>query len=127
VLAQTHQAAARAAIGLNPNLKWTVPGPKSELWVDNYAIARNAPDVDAAYDFLAYQLQPEIQISETKYLGFPAALDGLRSMMGTDVPNVSLIFGGKDLDFTKLTSFVVNPETIGIYLQVQTEIRAAAG
>jgi spermidine/putrescine transport system substrate-binding protein len=127
VLAQTHQSAARAAITLNPTLKWVVPGPVSELWVDNYAIARSAPNLDQVYDFLAYQLRPDVQVRETEYLGFPAALAGLRARIGPDVPNADLIFGGKNLDFQKLTSFVVNPETIGIYLQMQTEIQAAAG
>ncbi len=64
VLAQTNQGKARAIIGLNPKLKWAVPGPWSELWVDNYAIVKNAPDLDQAYDFLNYQLQPEVQLAE---------------------------------------------------------------
>lgn len=127
VLAQTNQGTARAAIGLNPKLKWAVPGPFSELWVDNYALVKNAPDLDQAYDFLAYQLQPEVQLSETTYIGFPAALAGLRDKIGSDVKNADLIFGGKNLDFKKLTSFVVDPATIGVYLQTQTEIQAAAG
>jgi spermidine/putrescine transport system substrate-binding protein len=127
VLAQTHQAGARAAIMLNPRLKWVVPGPLSELWVDNYAIAKHAPHVDDAYGFLAYQLRPDVQVAETRYLGFPAAIAGLRDKIGPDVHDADLIFGGKGLDFSKLTSFVVNPETIGVYLQMQTEIRAAAG
>lgn len=127
VLAQTNQGTARAAIGLNPRLKWVVPGPFSELWVDNYAIVKKAPNLDQAYDFLAYQLQPEVQLSETKYIGFPAALKGLRDKVPADTKNADLIFGGKDLDFKRLTSFVVNPATIGTYIQVQTEIQAAAG
>jgi spermidine/putrescine transport system substrate-binding protein len=126
-LAQTNNGTARAIIGLNPKLKWVVPGPFSELWVDNYAIPKDAPNLDQAYDFLAYQLQPEVQLAETQYVGFPAALAGLKEKLPADTKNIDLIFGGKDLDFKKLTSFVVNPETIGTYLQVQTEIQAAAG
>lgn len=127
VLAQTNQGSARQAIQLNPKLKWVVPGPLSELWVDNYAITATAPNLEQAYDFLAYQLKPEVQLSETQYIGFPAALAGLRDKLPADVKDADLIFGGKGLDFTKLTSFVVNPATIGVYLQVQTEIQAAAG
>lgn len=127
VLATTNNGTARAAIALNPRLRWVVPGPFSELWVDNYAIPKGAPNLDQVYDFLAYQLQPAVQIEETGYIGFPAALAGLKEKLPADTKNVDLIFGGKDLDFTKLTSFVVNPETIGTYLQVQNEIQAAAG
>ena len=127
VMAQTNQGKARAIIGLNPKLKWAVPGPFSELWVDNYAVVKGAPNLDQAYDFLSFVLQPDIQLSETNYIGFPEAVAGLRQKIGADVPNADLIFGGKDLDFSKLTSFVVNPATIGTYSQVQQEIQAAAG
>lgn len=127
VLAQTNQGTARAAIGLNPKLKFVVPGPMSELWVDNYAIPAKAPNLDQVYDFLSYQLEPDVQLSETQYIGFPAALAGLREKLPADTKNADLIFGGKDLDFTKLTSFVVDPATIGVYLEVQAEIQAAAG
>ena len=127
VLAECNQAAARRAIMQNPKLKWVVPAPHSELWVDSYAISANAPNLDQAYDFLAYQLRPEVQLSETEYLGFPAALAGLREKISATTPHGDLIFGGKDVDFAALTSFVVNPATISTYLQMQTEIQAAAG
>src|SRR6185437_9205036 len=42
VLAQANQAAARGAIQQNPKLKWVVPGPHSEIWVDSYSIAAQA-------------------------------------------------------------------------------------
>jgi spermidine/putrescine transport system substrate-binding protein len=54
VVAQANQAAARGAIQQNPKLKWVVPGPRSEIWVDNYAIAAKAENVDHAYDFLSF-------------------------------------------------------------------------
>ena len=38
-----------------------------------------------------------------------------------------MIFGGDKVDFDSLTSFIVNPETIGVYQQMQTEVQAAAG
>jgi spermidine/putrescine transport system substrate-binding protein len=127
VMAQTNQGRARTIIGLNPKLKWAVPGPWSELWVDNYAIVKGAPDLDQAYDFLGYQLQPDVQLTETQYIGFPAALAGLKDKLPAETKNADLIFGGSHVDFSKLTSFVVNPETIGVYTQVQSEIQAAAG
>ena len=85
VLAETNQGTARAAITLNPKLKWAVPGPFSELWVDNYAIVKSAPNIDQAYDFLSFVLQPDIQLLETKYIGFPAMGTkglGIVSVMG---------------------------------------------
>jgi len=127
VLAQANQAAARGAIQQNPKLKWLVPGPRSEIWVDSYAIAAKAENVDEAYGFLSFFLQPDIQVKETEYLGYPAAITGLRTKISSDVKNADLIFGGSNVDFASLTSFIVNPATIGIYQEMQTQVMAAAG
>ncbi|MEW6436585.1 MAG: spermidine/putrescine ABC transporter substrate-binding protein [Pseudomonadota bacterium] len=126
VMAQSNQSVARTALMLNPKLHWVVPKPMSEIWVDCYAIARNAPHVDAAYEFLSYQLRPDVQLQETVAIGFPAALAGLRDKVEPGVAHFDMIFGGKNLDIGKLTSFVVNPKTIGVYLQTQLELQAAA-
>lgn len=127
VLAQANQAAARGAIQQNPKLKWVVPGPTSEIWIDNYAIAAKAGNIDQAYDFLNFFLSPDIQVKETEYLGYPAAIAGLQAKLSRDTKNADLIFGGPGVDFTKLVSFIVNPATIGVYQDVQTQVMAAAG
>ena len=127
VLAQANQAAARGALAQNPKLKWVVPGPRSEIWVDSYAIAGKAENPDEAYDFLKFFLQPDIQVKETEYLGYPAAIAGLRQKISPSVKLADMIFGGDKVDFDSLTSFIVNPETIGVYQQMQTEVQAAAG
>jgi spermidine/putrescine transport system substrate-binding protein len=127
VLALANQAAARNAIKLNPKLKWVVPGPTSELWVDSFSIAKGSPNVDRAYQFLAYQLTPTVQVNETVYLGYPASLKGLKDKLPASVDNADLIFGGADVDFDKLTSFVLNPKTFPTFQDVQTKVQAAAG
>lgn len=126
VLATTDQGTARRAIAMKPGLKWVLPAPVTELWIDNYVIVKNAPNRDMAYAFLTYQLQPEVQVAATGYIGFPAPLEGLRGRLGTDLADADMIFGGSVIDFSKVSSFVVNPDTIGTYMRVQTEIQAAA-
>jgi len=127
VLALANQAYARSAIKLNPKLKWVVPGPTSELWVDSFAIAKGAPDLERAYQFLQYQLTPTVQVNETVYLGYPASLDGLKDRLPSNVDNRDLIFGGSDVDLSKLTTFVVNPDTYPTFQDVQNKVQAAAG
>lgn len=127
VLAQANQAAARGAIQQNPRLKWVVPGPWSEIWVDSYAIAAKAENVDEAYAFLNFFLTPDVQVKETEYLGYPAAIAGLQGKLSADTKNADLIFGGAGLDFSKLTSYIVNPDTVDAYQDVQNQVQAAAG
>ncbi|GAB3395942.1 extracellular solute-binding protein [Humibacter soli] len=127
VMAQANQAAARNAILLNPKLKWVVPGPTSELWVDSFSIAKGAPDVERAYQFLRYQLTPTVQVNETVYLGYPASLNGLKDKLPSGVKQADLIFGGTGVDFDKLSSFVVNPDTYPAFQDIQNKVQAAAG
>jgi spermidine/putrescine transport system substrate-binding protein len=125
-LSYCDQALARAAITQNPKLKWVVPGPISELWVDSYVITKKAPNADAAYAFLNFQLQPAHQIADTEFLGYPTVLPGLRGKLKKSTKQVDLIFGGKGVDLDKLTSFVLKPQTAGLYTKLLNEIKAAA-
>jgi spermidine/putrescine transport system substrate-binding protein len=127
VMAQANQAYARNAILLNPKLKWVVPGPTSELWVDSFAIAKGSPNVDRAYQFLDYQLTPTVQVNETVYLGYPASLKDLKSKLPSNVKQADLIFGGAGVDLDKLTSFVVDPATYPTFQDIQNQVQAAAG
>ncbi|WP_433559084.1 polyamine ABC transporter substrate-binding protein [Pseudonocardia xinjiangensis] len=124
VLAIHDQAGARRAIEQNPALRWSVPGPTSQLWVDSYAIPKDAPHLDAVYSFLNYELTEKAQITDTRFLGYPTALAGLRGKLPPGIDNVDLIFGGAGVDLSKLTTFVVNPDTIPVYQEIQTELHA---
>jgi spermidine/putrescine transport system substrate-binding protein len=127
VMAQANQTAARGAMLQNPKLKWVVPGPHSEIWVDSYAVAANAPNLDAAYAFLNFFLSPDVQVKETAYTGYPAATAGLVNKLGADVKLPEMIFGGPGVDFSALTAYVVNPATAAVYQDVQNQVQAAAG
>ena len=50
--------------------------PKSELILDNYTIPTHAPDVDQAYSFINYMLEPAHQVADCTYLGYPLLLPG---------------------------------------------------
>jgi spermidine/putrescine transport system substrate-binding protein len=126
VLSYNDQGLARIALEQNKKLKFVVPGPISELWVDSYVLTAHAPNVDTAYKFLNFQLQPAHQIADTEFLGYPTVLPGLRSKLAKSTKQVDLIFGGKGVDLDKLTSFVLKPQTTELYTQLLNEIKAAA-
>jgi len=121
------QGMARTAMLQNPKLKWVLPEPFSELWVDSYTIVAGSAHTDLAYDFINWQLEPEHELVSTEYIGYPAAVKGLEDKINPETKAIDMIFGGKDVDFSKLYSFVVNPDTIGAFMQAQSQIVAAAG
>jgi spermidine/putrescine transport system substrate-binding protein len=126
-MSQTDQSVGRQCLIQNKNLKWVVPEPTSELWVDNYAITAHAPDVNQAYSFINFQLQPAHQVIDTVFIGYPTSLPNLRSKLPKNLPYTDIIFGGANVDFHKLQEFVVHPATLQLYENIYTEIKAAAG
>jgi spermidine/putrescine transport system substrate-binding protein len=126
VLSYNDQSLARVAMLQNPKLRFVVPGPISELWVDSYAITAHAPDLDNVYKFLNFQLQPENQVTDAQFISYPTALPHLESKLPKNLKLKDLIFGGKGLDLDKLTSFVLRPSTVSLYQSLVTEVMAAA-
>ena len=63
-----------------------IPQPASKLWVDMYALPTKAHNVDEAYAFMNFILQPARQIRDVSYIGYPTSLPGIASKLPSSVP-----------------------------------------
>ncbi|WP_349426275.1 extracellular solute-binding protein [Microbacterium sp. LWS13-1.2] len=50
--------------------QWVLPGPVTELWMDNWAIAHGAPHPEAAHAFINYSMTPENLALNLDYIGY---------------------------------------------------------
>jgi spermidine/putrescine transport system substrate-binding protein len=50
--------------------QWVLPGPITELWMDNWAIAAGAPHPEAAHAFIDYSMSPESLALNLDYIGY---------------------------------------------------------
>lgn len=57
--------------------KWAVGGPETELWMDNWCIAKGASNLDAAYDFINFILDVDNSLTEIQFHGFNTGLKGI--------------------------------------------------
>jgi spermidine/putrescine transport system substrate-binding protein len=58
-LAMAYSQDAIALIGENSKLKYIVPETGASLWTDTVVIPKTAPNVDAAYQWVQFMLEPE--------------------------------------------------------------------
>ena len=82
VLAQSWNGDARLGIMESDDpdrWQWVLPGPQTELWMDNWAIAEGAPHPEAAHAFINFSLAPENQIPNLDYIGYNVGTKGLRA------------------------------------------------
>ena len=50
--------------------QWVLPGPITELWMDNWAIAEGAPNPEAAHAFINWSMTPENLFLNLDYIGY---------------------------------------------------------
>ncbi len=50
--------------------QWVLPGPITELWMDNWAIAEGAPHPEAAHAFINWAMTPENLMLNLDYIGY---------------------------------------------------------
>jgi spermidine/putrescine transport system substrate-binding protein len=50
--------------------QWVLPTPKTEIWMDTWAIPVGATHVNAAYAFINYILDPKVSLKELEFHGY---------------------------------------------------------
>jgi spermidine/putrescine transport system substrate-binding protein len=115
---------ARRALLKNGKLKWVLPKPHTELWVDNYALTKDAADTGAAYSFIQYMLQPDVQIAETSTIGYAYVLPSLRSKLKS-FKHADVVFP-TPAQFEYMQSSVIHPDIQGEIQDLWSQVKASA-
>lgn len=71
--------------------KWAVGGPETELWMDNWCIAKGASNLDAAYDFINFILDVDNSLTEIQFHGFNTGLKGIEEK-ASDMSYKEMVF-----------------------------------
>lgn len=67
-LAMCYSADATKVIKENPKLKYVIPRSGSSLWTDTIVIPKSAPNLDGAYAWINFILQPEVAATTSERL-----------------------------------------------------------
>ena len=106
--------------------KYVTPTEGGNLWQDNWAIVKGAPNAEAAHEFINYVLDPEVSLDELLYIGYNTGVTGIEEMAaeaGVEMPEL-IFFTPEQVDkfvFAKLTD--AEQTIVSIY----DELTAAAG
>lgn len=93
VLAQAWNGDARTIALEDPDrYKWVLGAPKTELWIDNWAILATAQHPEAAHAWINFILDPEVSAKEIAWHGYNTAVTGTRELLGKDVKLQEIIY-----------------------------------
>ncbi|HML08512.1 MAG TPA: polyamine ABC transporter substrate-binding protein [Xanthobacteraceae bacterium] len=65
---QAQRRAAQAKGGVA--IAYSIPREGAQLWFDNFAIPKDAPDVAEAHEFIDYLLRPEVAAKNTNFVAY---------------------------------------------------------
>jgi spermidine/putrescine transport system substrate-binding protein len=61
----------------NDNWVWVFPAPQTELWMDNWVIPTGAPNPNAAYAWINYNLDKDVSLQTLSWVGYHTAVEGI--------------------------------------------------
>lgn len=68
--AVTFSGEASEMLDSNEHLHYVIPEEGSNLWFDNIVIPKTAKNVEGAYDFINFMLEPENAAANAEYIGY---------------------------------------------------------
>mgnify|MGYP001159206532 CR=1 FL=1 len=106
--------------------QWVLPGPLTELWMDNWAIAAGAPNPEAAHAFINHSMTPENLLLNLDYIGYNVgAKDGEAAATEAGMEMTDLIFFSEEQLATMREQELNDSQTVRV--EIWNEMKAAAG
>jgi spermidine/putrescine-binding protein len=120
---------AAIAHGENPSIDYICPEEGCGFWVDNFAIPKNAPHLDAALAFINYVLKPEASILITEEFPYSNPNTAALELMKTENPELYASYMGftatnpSEADIKNSKPVVDVGDATAIYDRIWTEVK----
>jgi spermidine/putrescine transport system substrate-binding protein len=81
----------------NNKLQFIYPKNGFEIWVDNFALLRNAPHMDNAYKFLNFLMRPDVAKAVSLNINYSTANRAARDLMPPEIRNNLALYPGPEI------------------------------
>jgi spermidine/putrescine transport system substrate-binding protein len=104
---------------------WGIGAPETELWMDTWCITSDAQNVDAAYDFINFIMDPGNSVTDVLWHGYNTGITGLQELMPADTQYADMIFF-TDEEVARMKGGAVNSAQDRL-VEIYNTVKAAAG
>ncbi|PSN20451.1 polyamine ABC transporter substrate-binding protein [filamentous cyanobacterium CCP5] len=123
-LVMSYSVDAIAATLEDDRMEYVVPASGSSVWTDTMVIPASAPDVDAAYEWLNFVLQPEISKGLVERLYFATPIKAAYDMLSDELKSNQNLFPPEEL-LAKCEGIAPVGDAIDLYDQYWTQVTSA--
>jgi spermidine/putrescine transport system substrate-binding protein len=103
---------------------WGIGAPETELWMDNWCILKDARNVDAAYNFMNFILDPANSAQDVAYHGYNTGVIGSREALPADTPYLEIVYFTDDEVARMKAGSLDNQEAV---VDIYNKVKAQAG
>jgi len=118
---QARDRAAEAGNGVN--VAYSIPKEGAPQWFDMLAIPKDAKNVDNAYAFINYLLDPKVAAANTNYVTYPNPVPASKPMVDQAIAEDPTIYPPAEVDAKLFTFAVLPPEVDRQYTRIWTELK----
>lgn len=108
----------------NPTFKYVIPESGSSVWTDTIVIPTSAPNVDAAYEWINFNLQPQVSQETVERLFFATPNGEAMTMLSKDLLDNQNLFPPEEL-LAKCEGIAPVGEANALYDEYWTKVTSA--
>lgn len=121
--AVTFSGEASEMLDNNEHLHYVIPSEGSNLWFDNIVIPKTAKNIEGAYAFINFLLEPENAAQNAEYIGYSTPNKGALKLLPKEITEDEQFYP-KDEVIANLEVYEdLGPEYIGIYNDLFLEFK----
>ncbi|MDY3706483.1 ABC transporter substrate-binding protein [Vagococcus lutrae] len=121
--AVTFSGEASEMLDNNEHLHYVIPSEGSNLWFDNIVIPKTAKNIEGAYAFINFLLEPENAAQNAEYIGYSTPNKGALELLPKEITEDEQFYP-KDEVIANLEVYEdLGPEYIGIYNDLFLEFK----
>jgi len=111
----------------NPNIGYVIPDEGAPLWIDCFALPRDAEHVEEAHEFVAYMLEPSVAARNANHLYFATPNMQAITLMAGELRRDHALFPAPDV--LARCAFFIKPDTSlqRYYNETRQKIRQVRG
>ncbi len=106
------------------NFAWGIGAPETELWMDNWCILTGSENVDAAYNFINFILDPANSIVDIQFHGYNTGVLGSQEALPAETPFLEMIYFTDEEVGRMRSGSLDNQEAI---VDIYNKVKAQAG
>ena len=122
-IAVTFSGEASEMLWENENLHYVIPEEGSNLWFDNIVIPKTAKNIEGAYAFINFMLEPENAAINAEYVGYATPNQNAIELMDPEITSDEQFYPSDEI-MDKLEVYEnLGAKTLGTYNDLFLEVK----